>query len=280
MRFALMSEKRSGKKKTAILVMLVVLSAVFIRMSPTAKNNSGEFYGFLLNLITFPQRAAAYTWREARDFAVGIAGRGRIMEKNRELELEVETLRERLAELEDIKRRNERLRELLEFREQSGFEKIFSESIGAEVIGRNPLNWYHTLVIDRGRRDGVEAGMVVVGLGGVVGRIVEIGDSASRVMLILDKESRVSAVIERTGEHGIVAGRGDGVLEIIYLSDKSEIKSGDVVRTSGLGGIFPKGLTIGAVSKLLEQDYGLTLAAEVQPGADFSRLENVLILRN
>ena len=93
-------------------------------------------------------------------------------------------------------------------------------------------------------------------------------------------ESRVSAIVERTGEHGIITGRGDGILIMKYLSDKSEVRAGDVVRASGLGGIFPKGLSVGTVTDILSQDYGLTTSAKVAPAVDFSRLETVLILRN
>ena len=275
-----MSEKRAGKNRIIILLLLVVLSAVLIKLDSAAGEALRPGYEAFISFLSYPQKAVSSSWRAARDFASGLSGRGRITRRIRELELEVNMLEERLAELESFRRENRQLRELLDFRKKTGFEEIFRESTGAEVTGRNPLNWYRTVMLDRGARDGVRDGMVVVGVGGVIGRVINTGNSASSVMLILDTESRVSAIVERTGEHGIITGRGDGVLSMRYLSDKSEIRKGDVIRTSGLGGIFPKGLSVGAVSGVSEQDYGLTLSAEVSPSVDFSRLENVLILRN
>ncbi len=275
-----MSEKRAGKNRVLILLLLVVISAVFIKLDSAVDGGMRPGYEAFISFLSYPQRAVSSSWRTARDFASGVFMRGRVAERNRELELKLNMLEERLAELESYRRENRQLRELLDFRAKSGFEEIFRESTGAEVIGRNPLNWYRTVILDRGTGDGVREGMVIVGVGGLVGRVVNSGKSASAVMLILDVESRVSAIVERTGEHGIITGRGDGVLIMRYLSDKSEIREGDTIRTSGLGGIFPKGLSVGAVGTVSEQDYGLTLSAEVLPSVDFSRLENVLILRN
>ncbi len=275
-----MSQKRAGKNKVLILLMLAGISAALIRLDSATEGPARQGYESFMSFFSYPQRAVAASWRGVRDFAWGVFARRRLSQSNRELRLRLNMMEQRLAELESYRRENRRLRELLDFRAKADFEEIFRESIGAGVIGRNPVNWYRTVVLDRGAADGVREGMVVIGVGGVAGRVINTGSSASVVMLILDMESKVSAVVERTGEHGIITGRGDGVLIMRYLSDRSEVRAGDAVRTSGLGGIFPKGLSIGAVAGVSEQDYGLTLAAEVSPSVDFSRLENVLILRD
>lgn len=275
-----MSEKRTVKNKIFVLLLLLAVSAAAIKLDYTFSRAVTRGHAVFVSFFSYPHRALAGSWRSARDFGAGITARRRLAERIRRLEIELSLAREKLAELESYRIENARMRELLDFREKPGFEEIFSESIGAEVVGRNPLNWYRTVMLDRGLKDGVREGMVVVGVGGVAGRIAGAGNSASSAMLILDPESRVSAVVERTGEHGIIAGRGDGILIMKYLSDRSEVKQGDKVRTSGLGGLFPKGISIGEVSGVAERDYGLTLSAEVVPAVDFSRLENVLILGN
>lgn len=275
-----MSEKSAGKNKVVILLLLAVAASALFTADSSGVIDARPGYGFFVSFLSYPQRAVVSSWRAVRDFCKGVFGLGRLADRGRELEMELNILREQVSELEGYRRENERLRELLDFRARPGFEEIFRGSIGAEVIGRNPLNWYRTVTVDRGRNDGVTTGMAVVGVGGLAGRVVVPGTSASVVMLILDSGSRVSALAESTGEHGIITGRGDGILVMKYLSDKSEIQIGDRVKTSGLGGIFPKGISIGSVSGVLEEDYGLTVSAEVSPAVDFSRLENVLILRN
>ncbi len=207
-------------------------------------------------------------------------GHRHLVAENRELGLRIKVLEEKISELEGYRRENEDLRGLLELRRKTDLSTVLGRSIGAEVIGRNPVNWYQTVTIDRGEHDGVREDMVSVSGGGLVGRVVEAGRYASNVMLILDKNSRVSAIAERTREHGIITGRGDGVLNMEYLSDKTDIRAGDAVRTSGIGGIFPKGLLVGSVSRIEKQYHGLTVSAEIVPSVDFSRLEKVLILRN
>jgi rod shape-determining protein MreC len=97
-------------------------------------------------------------------------------------------------------------------------------------------------------------------------------------MLILDERSSVSAIIQRTREHGIVQGRLTDTLRMKYLSGKTEVIRGDIVRSSGLGGVYPKGVLIGTVANVERADYGLTMSAEVLPAVDFSRLENVLVI--
>ncbi len=275
-----MSEKNTGKNRFLILILLLAVSAALITLDSASGGRFRPGHELVVSFLSYPQRGVSSSWRSSRDFFISVFGRKHLAARKAELEMEVSILQERLAELEGYGRENRHLRELLDFRVKPGFEELFTGSIGAEVVGRNPLNWYRTLVLNRGSADGVRAGMAVVGVGGLVGRVVETGSAASVIMLLLDNESRVSAVAGSKGEHGIVAGRGDGMLVMKYLSDKSEIRPGDRVRTSGLGGIFPKGVSVGTGSSVSEQDYGLTVSAEIYPAVDFSRLENVLILRN
>ncbi len=275
-----MNEYSAGKNRIFILVLLLGLSVAVMTVDSITEQGIRPGYESYLSFFSYPQRAVLSSWRTVRDFLTGVFAQRHLVERNRELKFQLDVLEERIAELESYRRENEQLRRLLDFREKSGIDAVLGDSIGAEIIGRNPLNWYRSVMIDRGAGDGVRKGMVVVGGGGLAGRVVEGSSSASIVMLILDEESRVSAVVERTGEHGIITGRGDGLLTMKYLSDKSDIQPGDTVRTSGMGGVFSKGLAVGSVSSVKMTDYGLTVSAEIIPSVDFSRLETVLVLRN
>ncbi len=201
------------------------------------------------------------------------------MVENRGLKQHVQVLQGKISQLSQYERENDELRKLLEFREKSKLGEILAESVGAEVIGRSPSNWYRTLVIDRGERDGLRRDMIVVSGEGLVGKISEVSFATSQVMLVLDEDSCVSASVERTREHGIVQGQLSDTLKVKYLSGKTDAVRGDVVRSSGLGGVYPKGLLIGTVSDVERADYGLTMSAGVMPAVDFSRLEHVLVLR-
>ena len=205
--------------------------------------------------------------------------RGMIV-KNRRLTEEVQFLNEKISQLEEYERENVELRKLLKFRSRDRIGKILRDSVGAEVIGRNVSSWYETLMIDRGRKDGLRRDMVVISGEGLVGRITRVGSVTSQVLLILDEDSCVSAIIQRTKAHGIVQGQLSHILRMKYLSDKAEIIRGDAVRSSGLGGIYPEGLLIGTIAESKKADFGLTVSAEVLPAVDFSRLENVFVLKS
>jgi rod shape-determining protein MreC len=196
-----------------------------------------------------------------------------IEEENRELRgrlRELEAERHRAAEIE---LQNERFQELLKFRSD-----LPGKAITARVTGQDASGWFQTFAIDRGQRDGVQPGMPVVCADGVVGRIAQASPHASRVLLISDHNSGLDALVQRTRARGIVEGAVNGVCSMKYIKRSDDIEVGDVVVTSGLDGIFPKGILVGRVIAITRKDYGLFQVADVVPSVDFSRLEEVLVI--
>ncbi len=256
----------------------MVLSLAILTVDTKRRGKGKTPAAYFLPAFSYLEKGTTKAWRSTRDFLWSVFGSRHLLAENRELKQGVRALEERVSRLKEYERENEELRKLLQFREKSKLEEVLAGSMGTEVVGRNPTNWYRTLVIDRGERDGLKRNMVVVSREGLVGRITEVGFTTSQVMLILDEESCVSAIVERTKEHGIVEGKLTHTLRMKYLSGKTEVMAGDVVYSSGLGGIYPKGLLIGRVKNVERADYGLTMSAEVEPAVDFSRLENVLVL--
>ena len=261
------------KSKAFTLLLLIILSLTILTVNTRGVGENLKTCS--LSILSCFQKVVSGTFRSTRDFLWGVFGRGHLVTENRRLELEIKALLEQISRLKEYKDENEELKQLLGFRQESRLGKA---SIGAEVIGRNPVNWYRTIVIDRGRKDGVEKDMVVVSGEGLVGKVKEVGRATSSVVLILDERSSVSAIIQRTREHGIVQGRLTDMLSMKYLSGKTGVVQGDVVRSSGLGGIYPKGLPIGTVTHVEGADFGLTKEAMIIPAVDFSRLENVLVV--
>jgi rod shape-determining protein MreC len=132
-------------------------------------------------------------------------------------------------------------------------------------------------LIDRGSQDGVSEGMPVVVAEGVVGRVIKTARRESRVLLITDASSAVAGLVQRTRARGVCRGQGD-LLAFDFAMHWEEIEEGDLIVTSGMGGVFPKGLSVGTVKRVKLSEFGLFQSVEIAPAVDFYRLEEVLVL--
>ena len=193
---------------------------------------------------------------------------------------ENETLRERVRRLEserhrsaEVELQNQRLKLLLNFRAQ-----LPEEAIAARIVGRDSTGLFDSFTLDRGERDGVSPSMAVVCDDGVVGRIAQVSPRASRVLLITNHNSGVDATIQRTRARGIVEGVLGADARMKYLKRTEDVVVGDIIVTSGLDGIYPKGIRIGRIMEVTKKEYGLFQVAQIVPSVDFSRLEEVLIV--
>ena len=184
-------------------------------------------------------------------------------------QLIIENVRLREAEIENVT-----LREQLNFKQANPSFELLS----AQVIGRDPTNLLGYLIIDRGTAEGLAVGMPVLTHRGLVGRITESNPHSSKVLLITDASSSVNALIQDSRATGIVQGRIGQGLVMRYIQQEEEIKVGDLVLTSGLGGNFPTRLIIGQVTEVRKKDVELFQEAEVRAAADFRELEMVMVL--
>ncbi|MBK7978020.1 MAG: rod shape-determining protein MreC [Deltaproteobacteria bacterium] len=215
--------------------------------------------------------------RWAEGHARAVMGRYRrltdLEEENRILRVTIEGLKtERLRSVEESAA-NKRLRALLGFKERAGLP-----SVAAEVIGEDLGAESRTLLIDKGRHDGIHRNAAVVTEAGVVGKVSELGDVTSRVLLLVDHRSAVDGLVQRTRAKTVVRGSGLPQASLDYLERREDVRAGDLVVTSGYGGIFPKGLRIGTVEHVEAAPFGLFQRAELKPAVEFGRLEEVLVL--
>ncbi len=182
-------------------------------------------------------------------------------------------LRARLAELEEARQENDRLRALVQFAEERKLTKL-----GARVIGRPTSAWEGVIVIDRGSADGVVRGMPVLALQGLVGQIEEVSANSSRVRLITDQDSGVAAMVQSNRAVGVVRGSIDRSLRMDFVEKKSVPLVGDVIITSGLGGVYPKGLVVGDVIAVDARRADLYPRITVSSRVQADQLEEVLVL--
>ncbi len=182
--------------------------------------------------------------------------------------LEVE--RQRLLEAEAT---NRELKALLDFR-----SRLPVGAITASIIANSANSWFQSCMIDRGSRDGVRKGMAVVTPLGVVGQVVGVTPRAAKVLLLTDPNSGIDVLVQRTRSRGIVSGSLEGGTVLKYVKRSEDIQVGDRLITSGIDGIFPKGMMVGTVIKVRKQQLGLFQFIEVLPAVQISRTENVLIV--
>jgi len=197
-----------------------------------------------------------------------------------DLRTENERLRSRLAQLEE---ENLQYREALVASDRlERIDKMRGETdlpmLPAEVASRELSPWYRSLLIDRGRSNDVHAGMPAVTEDGVVGLVTAASPHAARVMLLLDRQSAVDGMVQRSRARGIVRGIGTEELEFEYTAGSGDVQVGDTVMTSGLGGVYPKGLRIGEVVSATSEGNRLLQRARVRPAADFGRLEQLFVV--
>jgi rod shape-determining protein MreC len=176
----------------------------------------------------------------------------------------------RLAELEV---ENKHLGELLALRDALG-----TNAVAANVIGSDANGIQRTLVLASGSSNGLSPGMAVLANEGVVGKIIAVSPNASRVLMIDDHNSALDGFDQRTRARGIVAGLVDDGVIMKYADRSQDIRTGDSIVTSGLDGIFPRGLLVGTIKSVRRDGAGLFLGVKITPAVDFRQLEQVLIL--
>jgi rod shape-determining protein MreC len=151
-------------------------------------------------------------------------------------------------------------------------------AIPAEVVGEDPSSWFRTIIINKGSEDQIARGMGVVTEEGIVGQVSKVSAKLAQVLLIVDYSSNVDTLLRRTRAKGILEGKAEGICQLKYLSRLEDVKVGDEVVTSGIGGIFPKGLVVGVVKSVEKKSYGMFQKVLVTPKVDFGKLEEVLVL--
>jgi rod shape-determining protein MreC len=216
--------------------------------------------------VTAPLDYAADLWGSYLDL-VGVRKR------NETLEHDLLLLRDENLKLREALLETDRLDAIAETQESVGLPML-----PAEVAGLGPSIWYQSVLLDRGMRQGVEPGMPAVTDAGVVGLVTASSSHAAKVMLLLDRQSAIDGMVQRTRTRGIVRGQGNDLLIFEFDAREPDVQVGDMVISSGLGGVYPKGLQIGEIVEVAPAGRGLLAQAKVRPAVNFSRLEQVYVV--
>ena len=186
-------------------------------------------------------------------------------------------------EIHVLKMANSRYRELLAT--QESLEKLlqFKQTINrpvlaAQVIGLDPTGWFKSVIIDKGKWAGLRIDMPVVNAFGVVGRVVSVSSNYAKVLLIIDQNSAVDCLVQRSRDRGMLKGLMSEICKLDYVAKSNDITMGDIVVTSGLGGVFPKGLPVGRILDVKEISGELFKDIKIRTAVDFSKLEEVLVI--
>ncbi len=266
-------------KKTGIIgIIITIIILVFIVIFSNGDKNNNFFQNALANLIMPVQNSLTYLKNKFSGNNTFFTDINNLKEENKVLKQKNSELEQSLRELENIKTQNETLKEYLNLTEKYGEYK----TIPGYVINKDISNYSKTIIINIGKKDGVEENMTVIGDKGLVGHVVSVTNNVSKVQTIIDTASSVSCSMSTTKEAIVCKGTLDekSALKAMYIPTESNVIQGDSIETSGLGGIYPKGIHIGTVKKVTNTQNMTDRYALVETAIDFDKLDTVLVITN
>ncbi len=268
-------DTRRGAGRPLLLVGLVV-AALIVTTLWYREGDAGPLHVLRRGTVAVSQPfAVAGTFLTTPIRAIGgwLGGLGMSRSDYEAMKAQNLSLKQRLAALEEARLENERIRALVDFANTQDLK-----TVGARVIGRPTDTRQRSILIDRGTSSGVEKGDAVIAAGGLVGQVVDITPWSARVLLITDADSGVAVLVQRTRVNGIVRGSLQGPLQLEFVGKSAAPVIGDVLLTSGLGGVYPKDIVVGEVTEVSAQQTDLFTSITVASRVDIERIEEVLVI--
>lgn len=267
--------------KNKLTVTVIVLSVSFLILigytSKREKISTAENgIGVALNSVQGVIYSLNYKIKDNISFIINFS---KIKKENEDLSAENIKLQDKALKYNALEKENERLRKMLNFKNEREEYKY----IGCDIIGKSGNNWLDGFVINRGTDDGIKKRMIVITGKGLVGQVTSVGNNWSIVQSLVNENIAVAGLVNSTRENdGVVKGYRDIndklLAKLYYLPLDSQVKKGDVILTSGLGGLYPKGIKIGTVIDVEEDRGKLIKNAVIDPSVDFNKLEELFIV--
>ncbi len=265
------------KKSLAVLILLLFIS--FVVMGVSQNRVTVEVKSVAFGALYPFQYIGTRTLTFVTDFFSSIQDNRQLKEELQNARQMLEQFKRTQHDFEEIKRENERLRRLI------GIQSIMEyDTVIAEVVAKSPQNFYKTIIVNRGRLDGIERYMPVVAYQKdqkcVVGKILDVQRGSSRIQPLIEQTSYTAAMLKDSRYSGLLQGQSpvSDTCLLQYVDRRADIQFGDIVVTSGMGGVYPKRIVIGEVVSVTKERYGIFQEAMVQPLVDLGRLEEVYII--
>lgn len=259
----------------AISLMIILVVLLFA----TSGHNAGENSDSIIGKVIAPMQEGIYNATQSvGDFFGRLFGSTDLDRENLELTERVAELESQMRDYNTVVKENERLKELLNVKDTMSDYDV----ITAQVIGKNDGRWFTEFTVNVGSEDGVEPGMIVLSKDGLLGKVTSVYDTYSRIITLINTSSGVPAMAERSRDYGVIKAAADtaekesGILTLEYVSQNADIVPGDTIITSGMGGLYPKGIYIGQVTEVSAA--GEYASVYVQSFVDYERIEEVMIV--
>ena len=266
-------------KTRFFLITVTIIMIIAMALSTLPFNHAGLIENVFGIVISPFQKITDFLVESTEGFFSFIINIKDTQKRNGELKEEISVLNSDLRELSDLKTENEKLRSLLELKNND----TNYDTVAAEIISRSWNNWENTVTVNKGSQNGIKINNPVITETGVVGYVYEVGTNWAKIMTILDPSSSVSSIASRTGDDGIIQGDysigSRQYCKMSFIGKESGISNGDSIETSGAGGIYPAGLYIGRVTDVKAVSDGVSRQAVIEPGVNFNDLKYVLIIR-
>lgn len=260
-------------------VLGIIITIIILILIVIFSNNDGEnsFIENIGNKLIMPiQNGVTYLKNKISGNSTFFADMETLKKENEELKNKNKDLEKSLKEIENIKTENETLKEYLGLTEKYSNYK----TIPGDVINKDISNYSRTITLNIGANDGVKKNMTVIAEEGLVGHVIAVSDSTAKVQTIIDPASSVSSMLSTTKESIICKGTLEDktTLKAMYIPTEASVIQGDTIQTSGLGGLYPKGLQIGTIKKVVDTENLTDRYAQVTVSVDFNKLNSVLVI--
>ncbi len=261
-------------KKLIMLAIILILPLVSINMQQKPENSNwlAKPFSFLASSVEELFFGFSNGVKSTTSLYVNLID---IKKKSTDLQSKNHELQTRLEVMSELQQENDRLKELVGFKENTKMDLT-----AAQVIGRDLVVDHNTLTINKGTNHGLKSGQAVVTVNGVLGYIFRPSLNTSQVMLITDRYAVVDGIVQRTRARGIVEGKSPTECMLKYVEKTEDVKPGDLVVTGGLDNIFPKGFPVAIVESVERKTFSVSLKVDLRPVVDPNKVEEVFVVKN
>ena len=266
--------KKNGLLGIIITIIVLILIVIF-----SNREANTSFFENIANKLVMPiQNGLVYLKNKFSGNSTFFTDINNLKDENKELKEKNSQLEQALRELENIRTENQTLKEYLNLTEKYGEYK----TIPAYVINKDISNYSKTVVINIGKKDGIEEKMTVIADEGLVGYVMSVSENTSKIRTIIDTSSSISCLMSTNKESIVCKGtlENNTELKAMYIPTDANLIQGDSVDTSGLGGIYPKGIHVGTVKKIISSKNVIDRYAIIDTAVDFNKLNTVLVIKN